>query len=251
VISSVRTRARMLQRLLALLAAVILLLGHVPPALEAAPPDYDPTKVEPALQRALAERPDAKFQVIVTRQPAKDKSDRRAREAEVEADMKSDGGRIRRRLGVIDGDAATVNLKQIVRLSRNKKIKSISLDHKVELHQVSTVPVVGGAVTTTTTTGGLQSTNVLAANAPLVWAQGNTGQGVTVAVLDSGIAPSPDLPSAVQGVDVIAQTTVLNDKGGHGSHVAGIIAGNGTLSGGAYKGVAPGARVVSDRKSVV
>src|SRR5439155_24257684 len=78
-----------------------------------------------------------------------------------------------------------------------------------------------------------------------VWAQGNTGQGVAVAVFDSGIAASPDLPTAVQGVDVVTHSTVLSDKGGHGSHVAGIIAGNGSQSAGAYMGAAPGARVVA------
>src|SRR4029078_9538106 len=58
-------------------------------------------------------------------------------------------------------------------------------------------------------------------------------------------APSADLPTAVAGVDTVTHTTVLGDGGGHGTHVAGIIPATGTLSAGTYKGVAPGARVVS------
>jgi serine protease AprX len=94
--------------------------------------------------------------------------------------------------------------------------------------------------------GQLQSTWTIAANAPRVWQQyGNRGAGVTVAVLDSGVAVSPDLSSELFGVDVVTGTTSLADLGGHGSHVAGIIAGNGTLSGGGYMGIAPDARVLS------
>jgi len=228
--------------LLALLAVLVLLVGIVPAA-AAAGPDADSTKLEPALQRALTANPSGTFRVIVTQQPAKDRNDRRGKSAQVEADIAGGGGRVTRRLGIVDGHAATVSGKQLAQLSRNPKIKSISLDRRIKIQQIATVPIVG--TVTTALTGGLQSTNVQAANAPQVWAQGDIGQGVSVAVFDSGIAPSADLPTAIAGVDTVYGTTALNDKGGHGTHVAGIIAGNGAMSAGAYKGVAPGARVVS------
>ncbi|HEY3109335.1 MAG TPA: S8 family peptidase [Chloroflexota bacterium] len=236
--SSARSRARSLQRLLALIAAIALLIGLVPPVSEAAP-DLDPAKVEPALQRGLAAKPSGTFQVIVTRPPPKDRNERRRRAAEVEKEITGEGGRIDRRLGLVEGHAVTLTARQIARLSRSKKVKSISLDHKVQLTQITTAPMDG------TAGAPLASTNVGAAGAPQVWAQGNTGQGVTVAVFDSGVTPSPDLPTAVHGVDTVTHTTALGDLGGHGSHVAGIIAGNGSQSAGAYKGLAPGARVVS------
>src|SRR5262249_11628622 len=98
---------------------------------------------------------------------------------------------------------------------------------------------------TTTVATAIQSLETTTANAPQVWtAYGNQGQGVAVAVLDSGISPSADLPNAVFGVDVTTGTTALADAGGHGSHVAGIVAGTGAPSAGAYAGVAPSARVV-------
>jgi serine protease AprX len=236
--SSARSRARRLRRLLALIAAISLLIGLVPPVSEAAP-DLDPAKVEPALQRGLAAKWRGTFRVIVTRLPPKDKNERRHRATEVEKEITGDGGTVDRTLGLVEGHAATLTARQIAKLSRNTRIKSISLDHKVQLSQVTTVPL-GGV-----TGAPLASTNVDAAGAPQVWAQGNTGQGVTVAVFDSGIIASPDLPTAVHGVDTVTHRTELGDLGGHGSHVAGIIAGNGSQSAGAYQGVAPGARVVS------
>ena len=90
-----------------------------------------------------------------------------------------------------------------------------------------------------------------AVNADRVWAMGRTGQGVTVAVLDSGITRDADL---VQPTDrILASVNFadplgrLADPGGHGTHVAGTIAGNGTRSNGQYIGIAPGANLVDVR----
>ena len=76
------------------------------------------------------------------------------------------------------------------------------------------------------------------------------GQGVTIAVVDSGIAPNADLLNSVQSDTVITQvnfisgTVSVDDLNGHGSHVAGIIGGNGGRSRGAYMGVAPKAKII-------
>ena len=93
--------------------------------------------------------------------------------------------------------------------------------------------------------------------APQVWAQGISGDGVAVAVLDSGVAADPDLTvpanRVVASVNFADQSTA-SDPGGHGTHVAGIIAGNGARSDGQFVGVAPqanivGVRVISSRGS--
>ncbi len=76
---------------------------------------------------------------------------------------------------------------------------------------------------------------------------GLTGAGVTVAVLDSGItAQHDDLParSVVAFKDFVNQRPTRYDDFGHGTHVAGIIAGHGNDSSGQVSGVAPGARLV-------
>ena len=79
--------------------------------------------------------------------------------------------------------------------------------------------------------------------APIAWAAGFTGEGATVAVLDSGIdASHPDLQGQIREVrDFTGTAPDGRDDFGHGTHVAGTIAGSGAASTGAYRGVAPGA----------
>ena len=76
--------------------------------------------------------------------------------------------------------------------------------------------------------------------------QGDTGQGVTVAVLDTGVDNLPDFSGRLAGgVDLTGGNNPFQDGYGHGTFVAGLIAGDGTSSGGQYSGEAPGARLVS------
>ena len=75
---------------------------------------------------------------------------------------------------------------------------------------------------------------------------GDTGQGVTVAVLDTGIDNLPDFSGRlVGGVDLSGGNNPYQDSYGHGTFVAGLIAGDGASSGGQYQGEAPGASLVS------
>lgn len=71
------------------------------------------------------------------------------------------------------------------------------------------------------------------------------GEGQLVAVLDTGVRPGPRLPNVTAGGDYVETTDGLTDCDGHGTLVAGIIAGQPADDG--FSGVAPGARVVSLR----
>jgi serine protease AprX len=77
-------------------------------------------------------------------------------------------------------------------------------------------------------------------------AAGDTGQGVTVAVMDTGIDNLPDFAGRlIGGVDLTGAGNPFQDSYGHGTFVAGLIAGDGASSSGQYSGEAPGASLVS------
>ena len=81
---------------------------------------------------------------------------------------------------------------------------------------------------------------------------GVTGSGVTIAVLDTGIAAHPALTGKViANVSTIAGNPSPNDEHGHGTHIAGIIAGNSSASRYVtplYRGgIAPDVRLVNVR----
>ena len=104
---------------------------------------------------------------------------------------------------------------------------------------------------------GMLNYTAAAVNAAVAWTQYNLdGTGIGVAVIDSGISNHPDLMNAsaisrvVWGQDFAGGGT--DDLYGHGTHVAGIIAGNGSLSTGkhftmTFKGIAPNANLINLR----
>lgn len=73
------------------------------------------------------------------------------------------------------------------------------------------------------------------------------GSGVRIAVLDTGVDPDhPDLSGRIDwnGSKCCVPGSSLEDRNGHGTHVAAIIAGTGAKSGGRFRGIAPGAELV-------
>jgi subtilisin family serine protease len=105
-------------------------------------------------------------------------------------------------------------------------IQAIHLDGKVRATLDSSVPYI---------------------DAPEAWAEGYTGQGVTVAVLDTGYDDThPDLAGRVlpESKSFVPDSDVATDVNGHGTHVASTIAGTGAASGGTHRGVADGANLL-------
>jgi subtilisin family serine protease len=103
-------------------------------------------------------------------------------------------------------------------------IAKIWLDQKVEADLSDSVPQVG---------------------APAAWAAGFDGTGADVAVLDTGAdATHPDLAGRIRGSVSFVPDDDTGDENGHGTHVASTIAGSGAASGGANRGVAPGAELL-------
>jgi serine protease AprX len=150
------------------------------------------------------------------------------------------GGTVRRHLGIIDAVAASVPKSALPRVAAATGVAEVTTDDRLQL--LSTKGPFDrqdpGSLRTTART----------IDAPSLWQAGITGAGVDVAVVDSGVArvPGLDAPGAVvdgpdlsfEGGDPDRQT---KDGYGHGTHLAGIVAGRRAD----VAGMAPGARLVS------
>ena len=78
-----------------------------------------------------------------------------------------------------------------------------------------------------------------------VYEKGFSGKQIRIALLDSGVYPHEDLGNRIVYFrDFIANRTEPYDDYGHGTHIAGILSGNGALSGGKYAGIAPESELV-------
>ena len=78
------------------------------------------------------------------------------------------------------------------------------------------------------------------------WKMGYTGKNVGVAVLDTGIFPHRDFGDRITAfADFVQKRHMPYDDNGHGTHISGIIGGNGCDSEGNYCGVAPGCRIIA------
>src|SRR3954454_4526031 len=151
-----------------------------------------------------------------------------------EAFVWSVGGRVLRPLGVIDGFIAAVPQVSIGMLGHAPGVRSATPNRRLSLQaQYGQDSGVASAV----------YTDVVRASK--TWGAGHSGAGVTVAVVDTGVDPTGDLAGqVVRAVDFTSEGDGA-DRYGHGTFVAGLIAGTGSHSDGAIEGVAPDARLVS------
>jgi len=146
------------------------------------------------------------------------------------------GGVLNTVFSLIPAVSATMHPADILGVSNQSNVTYISLDR---------------------TLGASLDYTAAAVSAPSAWSSGWDGSGIGVAVIDSGIYNHPDLNAANSRKSrvVYRQSFIggaLNDDFGHGTHVAGIVAGNGTSSDqqGAFrtfKGIAPNANILDLR----
>lgn len=152
--------------------------------------------------------------------------------------LDSEGLQMEHRYHIIPGAAAIGSAQDIRHLADQQWIDSVFLDGSVH---------VAGPVRVDSDLSGESPAEMV--NASSLWSQGINGTGVTVAILDSGIDPNhPDLEGSVIGeVNFIEDEETTGDLLGHGTMCAGIIAGSGEASGGKYRGIAPGAKLLNVR----
>lgn len=73
-----------------------------------------------------------------------------------------------------------------------------------------------------------------------------TGRGITAAILDTGLYPHKDFGNRIRVFqDFISFKEQPYDDNGHGTHVCGIMCGDGSASYGKYQGIAPGCSVAA------
>ena len=145
------------------------------------------------------------------------------------------GGHITRPLPLIGGFAASVPDDGLPMLAGDPAIAGLSVDARVEMAS--------------------SGTDVYDVFDPsLVWRKairlsqlpsGIDGSGVTVAMIDTGVARHEDFGHRVVARVDFTPGGAGDDQYGHGTHLAGVIAGDGGASGGKWRGVAPGAELVS------
>lgn len=78
-----------------------------------------------------------------------------------------------------------------------------------------------------------------------VYQRGYSGRGIRIALLDTGVASHPDLGGRIVAFkDFVKGKRAAYDDNGHGTHIAGILCGNGLVSGGRLAGMAPRAEII-------
>jgi len=153
-------------------------------------------------------------------------------------DIVSLGGQLLAPLPLINGVLASLDGSGISTLSNNANVVYISSDRPLAPTLSNAAPAI---------------------NAPYAWQSGYTGSGIGIALIDSGVNGSADLNGGFLGLSRVVYSqsfvpgnTSTGDQYGHGTHIAGLIAGNGANSTGykyskTFKGIAPQANLVNLR----
>ena len=227
---------RLKQLLQFFLIAVLMLgmFGFAAPAHE-----FVSAKAQPVLVELAMQNPVQMVRVIVQKVAAT---------ADAEAQVIKLGGKVTLDLRIINAFAAEMSAKDAVQLSKASSVRWVSLDAAMESSVCSQC----------VDTSKLANAYISAIRADKVW---NVkpyiqGQGIGVAVIDSGVNPNGDLYTNMGVNRQVADIRFNSDYNqspsdgyGHGTHVAGIIGGDGSESSGKYIGVAPMVNIINVKVS--
>ncbi|MEJ2748192.1 MAG: S8 family serine peptidase [Anaerolineae bacterium] len=187
------------------------------------------TNVQPALLAVTAEQPETAVRVIIQ------KSDPTA---DIDSTITQLGGSVIKDLHIINALVAQIPASLVPQLAQSSGVRWVSLDGPVASTgkpPKDPAPEEPGYTNYFLDTLGVRP----------VWDMGLDGSGITVAVIDSGIAPDQDFRMVRRSISFNPNSVSTSDVYGHGTHVAGIIAGNGTNSNGLYRGIAPGVELIN------
>lgn len=218
-----------LLRIISLLVVAATILGLGVPVLTQ--PAQEIANVHPYLIQIAAENPHQMVSVIVQKSGF---------DADLATLIEDFGGEVTNELSIINSYAATISAESVIKLAASPKVRWVSLDAPVA--EASCIDCVSSA--------NLVNNYVKAVQADDVWNMPTAipiqGQGIGVAVLDSGVNYQTDLYTLMGRNRVVASVSTQDgynqstfDGYSHGSNVAGIVGGNGRTSNGKYIGIAP------------
>jgi serine protease AprX len=196
--------------------------------------------VTPKLERMAQSTPSARVEVIVQLQS-------KTSPAEGRSLISRFAGRTTGEVELINGLVARMSAGKAYQLAQHDGVRAVSLNARVKKNSLPDYKLLATSFNES-------------AQAPAAWTDGATGRGVGVAVIDTGIAgdltdfDTSETDSSSRVITDVATNPYAknaNDTYGHGTHVAGIIAGNGAnrpdsdpLQGN-YAGVAPEANLIN------
>ena len=217
-----------LLRVFSLLVIITTLLGLSTPAVA---PITKAMNVHPYLLQIADQTPQQPVSIIVQRANY---------HTNLAAEIEALGGDVTQELSIINAFAAVMPAEAALELARSRSVRWVSLD----------APVFEAGCVDCVSSANLINNYVKAVQADDVWNMPNPtplqGQGIGVAVLDSGVNYQTDLYTLMGKNRVVASVSTQDgynqstfDGYSHGSNVAGIIGGNGRTSNGKYIGIAP------------